>query len=420
MKASYELQYNNMENLKPKDIELKEYEESEPIPLDTLDVDYLKSLKEVDLHERRHGYILKAKQFVGVIQLSKLRIIIKPKIGINNLFYMYEFANYLEKEDPFKDRETALLSDKDFFEFMVAHFLKKLERLFRSGIYKSYELKEENLQYVKGRILHKENLKYNLILKHRVYCQYSDLTTDNLENRIIKYTLYLLGQRTKNKTSQFRILNIYSHIGEVKLDFGINLESFKKVHYTRLNQNYKPILTICKLFIENLTVSEYVGKYQFWSFLINMDKLFEKFVIALLKRELKGCTIKETKKSIKCLSGKIHKNITLEPDALIKCPNKKVVDTVVDMKYKKALTTKSGHEILRTTDFYQIFTYANAYNCNGILIYPKYEDKELDEYYNLQDTCIRILTIDLTAKDLEEFKENCKDFVHQIKMHHLL
>jgi len=377
------------------DIELKEYE-SIDVQLDSADVAELTTLDKVEVHHlKEKGYTLVAKQFVGIIQLSKSRIIIKPRIEIHNLFYMIEFAEF----DPFKIPETIIGESKDFFEFFVTFFLKKLEWLYNAGIYKSYALEEENLQYIKGRILHKENIRYNTVLKHRTYCQYSDLTANNLENKIIKYTLYILGQLTNNKKSQFKILKLYNPLDEVDLDFGIDLESFNQLHFTRLNMHYKPILNLCKLFISNSTVNPYAGKHQFWSFLIDMNKLFEKFVTALLKKEIDGVVSqKKDSDKIKCISENCKKTITIIPDILIR--NRLVMDT----KYK---------EDTGNPDFYQIFTYASAYNCNGILVYPKH-DKELNEVYKLQDKCITILTIDLTADNLDDFKKCCNYFVKKI------
>ena len=65
---------------------------------------------------------------------------------------------------------------------------------------KSYYDIEENLPYVKGRVLITKNIILNGILQHRIYCGYSDFGPDNIENRIIKHTLYqLLMMRFEDK-----------------------------------------------------------------------------------------------------------------------------------------------------------------------------------------------------------------------------
>ncbi len=49
-------------------------------------------------------------------------------------------------------------------------------------------------------------------------------------------------------------------------------------HYHRLNDDYEPIHRLCTLFLASASISETVGELPFRGFLLDMNKLFEKFV----------------------------------------------------------------------------------------------------------------------------------------------
>ena len=77
--------------------------------------------------------------------------------------------------------------EETIFEHLVENF-KRIEKLCKRGISKNYYENEENLRFVR------QNLLHNKLFKHRVFCSYSDSGSDNMENRLIKYTLYYISK----------------------------------------------------------------------------------------------------------------------------------------------------------------------------------------------------------------------------------
>ncbi|MGC1930899.1 MAG: hypothetical protein WA667_18155 [Candidatus Nitrosopolaris sp.] len=108
-------------------------------------------------------------------------------------FYIYGF---LCVSDPFRNEDFQYLSKEEetIFEYLVENFLKRIEKLCKRGISKNYYENEENLPFVRGKVLLRQNLLHNKLLKHRVFCSYSDFGSDNMENRLIKYTLYYISK----------------------------------------------------------------------------------------------------------------------------------------------------------------------------------------------------------------------------------
>ena len=81
----------------------------------------------------------------------------------------------------------ANLDDEDnYYDILVLVFLRELEQILQRGLLKGYQTFKENNSLVKGRILFKENIILNYNRPDRIYCSFDELSTDILENRIIK------------------------------------------------------------------------------------------------------------------------------------------------------------------------------------------------------------------------------------------
>ena len=63
---------------------------------------------------------------------------------------------------------------------------------------------------LKGRIILAHQLRHNMILKHKTYCRYADLTQDILENQIIKFTLfYVIKNHVVNEELKKLLIKLY-------------------------------------------------------------------------------------------------------------------------------------------------------------------------------------------------------------------
>lgn len=403
--------------LLPKSIEIKENELSDFIEITSKDKEYLEKLKEekwkIETEYDGNKVKVRFNGIVGTIQLTDKRIYVTPKIDIENVIYMLSIVyNFKEFEliEP-----TVYSKDKDLLELLVYYLLLITEKLFKSGIHKNYIAMEDDLNFIRGKILIKENIKHNPILRHKIYCQYDEFTEDIPENQLIKYTLYHLLKANLSdelKTIEYRVISYLDDVSILKFPTSYILEKFDKIVYTRLNEEYKDIHELCKLFLQNLSIKEEYGRTIFSAFLIDMSKLFEKFVFKILEKEIRNSN-SQPKKTIECIDGLEKIDITLNPDILIKSKEKNLV---IDTKYKNPLTKNNyKEEIMINSDIYQIISYSSVFNAKGILIYPK-NDIELEEYYKIEEKNIEfiIITIDLSGNK-ETFKKNCEKFCKKIQ-----
>lgn len=217
---------------------------------------------------------------MGLIALEDLRVIIQPKVSLRNLFFMLTYAYDL----PDFRREAADLDlGDDLFEFIVLIFVRQVEQLVRRGIYRAYVTREENDPYLRGRLMLTEHLQQNAVHVQRFYERTVEFTADILENRILKYTLWLLSRMEFcQEHLRQQIRRAASAFAEVHLA-PVAPADCDRVLYTRLNTAYRSRINLARLLIQHLSLEGRPGATQFASYLFDMNKVFELFVARFLE-----------------------------------------------------------------------------------------------------------------------------------------
>lgn len=330
---------------------------------------------------------LKAKSFVGKIVLpSKKEIIIQPKIKINNLLYIISYTYDIVD---FKYVEKRKLTENDaLIEIYITVFLNWLNHLFKKGLFKNYQNFKEELSGLRGKIMINESL----IERNKLVCEYYDISFSNIENKIIKATLLLIiSQRQLEKQERERALIFYRRLKDIA-SLQLSNSNFNLVNINRLNKHYKPIIELCDLIFTNLRLSDENGKLQFSSFMMNLNSIYEKFLLKALQKRLKTEHVDVTK-SRKSNWADSNDNFLpqLEPDIYIK--NK----AIVDAKYYKSPFTKNDKFI--SGHISQLVLYLKAYNISkGFLVYPESEAGKIDSRNTMEDLCFTMFSIPLNKE----------------------
>lgn len=230
-------------------------------------------------------HLIKTNEYVGVIVLPRHIIKIKPKISNANFMYMIMYALGLPEVNP--ERFLAL-ENKDFYHILILFFLDEIGTLLQRGLYGSFNSKSDNVAYIRGKILFKEHLLHNQSRNDKIYCGFSELTLDNIENRIIKFTLFyltqyiLLDNDTKTEIGQY-----YRKFDKISLLKSISSGIFGSITYMVLNDHYQAILTLCELILRDSSFDmERNGEKTSLSFLIDIERLFQDFIANLLEEKL--------------------------------------------------------------------------------------------------------------------------------------
>lgn len=226
------------------------------------------------------GYTLRAEHYVGVIALDGLRILIQPKVPLDNLFFMLTYAYDLPE---FRREEADLTAAEDLFEFIVDIFVRQVDELIRRGIHRAYVDREENDRFLRGRLLVAEHLRHNRILQDQIYQQRNDYTEDVLENQILRHTLSLLSrQHYREESLRPRLRRAHSAFATVQ-PVSVTPGDCDRVHYTRLNERYRSRVNLARLLLQHLSLEGQAGDQRFFAFLFDMNQIFELFVARYLK-----------------------------------------------------------------------------------------------------------------------------------------
>jgi len=304
-------------------------------------------------------YVVRPGPFVGTIRLADSVLVIKSKVPVSNLFWMLSYAHDLAD---FRDLDVGLRESDDIFEFIVRIFAEKVSDLARQGLGRGYVEQEENLPTVRGRVAIMPHLRSNYAVKSRVLCRYVEHTEDIVENQILKLCCYLLTREPLQDGSTRMVLRgalgrfenvTLKHVRDADMD---------SVFFSRLNQRYAGCITLARLLLSRMSVFEESGAVPVNSFLIDMNRLFERFVAAALRKyvEAAGASL--------ALQYSVH--ITEGPNPIYGLADMVVRRTdsstvVLDTKYKEP-----GHKGWNISDVYQVATYCSSLPSGlGILIY---------------------------------------------------
>lgn len=338
--------------------------------------------------------------FVGHFQLPSGRIAaIQPKVDTASVFRMLAYVFTDGHRRLFRDEDVQYTSDALMFEPLVDLFNGLVSARARRGLVQDYIRRDENLGVFRGALNINVHVQQNLGRENRVHCRFFEQTVDVPENCLVKTTLLHLLQfgGWTSRTTQSLIRNLH-HFDAVTLERS-RPETATNMHYHRLNDDYRPIHQLCRMFLACSTISERVGTFAFKGFLLDMNLLYEQFVqkafITVLRRgRLRVEIQKQRKLSLNPAAPDIR------PDVTVRAGTDTVV--VADAKYKK---DEGGP---RNPDIYQVITYGTVLQCSEVyLLYPQTElDHEIDMEVINSPIVVKSRRIDISSRRAVENTES--------------
>lgn len=316
-------------------------------------------------------------------------------INKKNLFYIFYDQPLLKLEQD-QNNESEIL--------LALSFINACYSLCKKGIKKKMIYQEENYNAkIRGKIDIKKNIRFNTShgRNDRFYCKYIDFTTDNIENRILKATLYKCKKIVEDKFELsneivqrvYYCLNSFRKVEKVR----IKTKDFKRVSVSGLYIYYKPLLRQAKLILRQkyytykakdgniIRKSIYTIPY-----MINMETVFEFYVRTVFKDILKDTNLKIDSFSKKVfLEKSITKKVDTKkgihlmpyciPDILVRDSVSGEVIAVLDAKYK-------SHSRAIRQDSLQLLSYVlltGSKRCGFVFPGEKTEIKKLRKEKNM-------------------------------------
>lgn len=309
----------------------------------------------------------------------------------------------------FKRYQFQYEKEDDIYEIIIGRFLEEIERIVKRGISRGYEELEENLPTVKQKIRILQHIRKNTILRDKIFCRFSEFTSDVPENRIIKFALYQISQLPlRNSDLPRRARHIFRHLEQVELTV-ISPATFPQIQFSRLNEHYRTVVGLAKLIIEHCTLNlQTDGKIRYSSYLVDMNVLFQKFLFAYLRDHLKEYSVKEETKLLWDTEGRY----ALYPDIVIRRSGSAVL--VIDAKWKRRQSEDDRPRTV-SADLRQVYDYCDTLKIPiGVLVYPRHEaSPDLERPVRRENITLLTKTVDL-RKEKEEFDFECDNFVHEI------
>ena len=305
---------------------------------------------------------LTAREYVGTLVVDDMRILIRPKVRLENLFLMLEVGL---PEQAWRKEDFDYEVNPDLLLSLVSFYARTLETTLARGLYRSYRNRNEDLKAIRGRIDFGRQLSRARLPMH-VACRYGEFTPDVIENRglraAVRLSLRVAGVPPTDRRRLMRELVAMEGVS----DSHVSGDDLQRIHYTRLNDHYRPALGLARLLLDNLTLVDRRGGTTAASFMVNMNDLFERFVTERLRRALHGRLVVESQ-TIDHLD--IEKRVGIKPDLRFRHPRSGSVTYVGDIKYK--LTDDA---VARSADYYQLLAYTTALDLpEGVLIYCQTE-----------------------------------------------
>jgi len=348
---------------------LREYLQEQAVPLTTEECDAIRRLNTYINVSPTIGvpsyFDLTPSSWIGAIQLPKLAIQIRPKIRIQRVLFLLSYAM-----DPkhWCDTGFDFGQEDSLVEAVIPGFIFQLKRALRDGILQSYRPEEAALATVRGRIRINDQISrhYGFLLPMEV--SYDEFTEDVEENRLIKAALHALEKiyiRSNEIRDQLR--HFQSILNSVTL-IQYEPRQLPVINYTRLNCRYRPVIELAKLILDSISYDLDYGNVSGAAFMIDMNDVFEKFVLVAL-REALGLSEWEfpsgnAQNSVFLDTGQ---RVSLKPDLSWWSGSKCVF--VGDVKYKRVEVAGIKHP-----DLYQLLAYTIATGLSGgLLVYASGE-----------------------------------------------
>lgn len=298
---------------------------------------------------------------VGVIPLSDGGTArVDPKVSLSNLFGMMDVA-YGFGGTRFLEGLMDMASLEDLFSELARLLAGKVLERAKKGLYRDYLERREDLMALRGR------LDFRTLTGRpasvRLPCRYDENTADVAENRVIAWTLGLLLRHFlsgRDRELKYRLRKAFhTYAGAASMEPCTGQDCLRFL-YHRLNEDYRPLHSLCRFFLENCGPSLGRGDRKMVPFLVDMERLFESFVACWLKRHLAPGFRLSAQKAVNFtgdgwITGSI--DMVLYEEGRVRA--------VMDTKYKVA--DKPSND-----DFYQIVAYALAEGASeAVLVYPE-------------------------------------------------
>ena len=340
----------------------------------------------LQIEELRRGLRVRTRSWVGVVRLPTVEIRVIPKVtgDLIGLVRLLEYTSGLDALTRLGEDATLEASGDSLLELFVLLFVEATERVLRRGLLSGYVEREDELPIVRGRILGDRQMLERFGRLDRIICRFDELEHDVVENQLLTAALRVASPRVTSVALQRRISRLRGVLEPICDTDQLNLEGARAtVTYNRLNAHYETAHQLGWLLFDALGIDDLFvpGEAQSFSFLLNMNQLFERFVSRVVEQILPATRYRVTSQSpFKSVVWNVTSQrpyTSIIPDVVVERRGESDCRVAIDAKYK--LYDERGFD---QSDIYQTFLYAFALGATSsggvptaLLLYPATADE---------------------------------------------
>lgn len=351
-------------------------------PISSKDLAYLERYTPNVLKHKNGN--LSTSNFVGIITTpTRLVVEILPKIDLSSvddagLSNTREVFLRMLRRSRWMPRHAShsLIRDLRNFpmhKFFIRQFLQNLTQLAHKGLARKYVLAEDNLPYLRGRMLLHEQVRVNHTNMAKFYVAYSEFSVNRPVNRLIASALHQLDSLVDYGESRKLLNKLKVMFADVPRSHDV-IADWSSHSVDRSMRHYANAMRWIGLFLFDRGLATFAGKHSNLSLLFPMERVFEDFVTDSLRRYQSHYSRRSQHPQRPLISSDHKPMFVTKPDiALMKGKN---VQFILDAKWKKIDQAKPDEKFkISQPDLYQLYTYGKRYDCRAVvLIYPRSND----------------------------------------------
>ena len=343
-------------------------------------------------------------------------------VPIRNLYYLFLYA-----WDRFAEGSRADVGADDSPDLpnLLARVLASgVRRQVSRGLNRNYIERVDELALPRGKFLLQDTVKRSSLASGRAVCQFDELNTDTLPNRILRAAIQHLCLSPDISVSvavELRRLEMYLQ-GVALMPLSPTL--FRSLQVTTGQQHYGFLMDVCRL-VMDLSLPDKSGTgHRFYDILneeTRMSDVFERFVRNFYRLEQNHYSVAaETIRwpAICASQSEMGYLPTMVTDVTLRSEE---IIIVIDAKFYKQTFIPSrfgDQQKVRSSHLYQLQSYLE-HSCygaprafrEGILLYPSISGGEISLEYQLPRSRIRVCTLDLT-RPWQHLHRRLIDLVH--------
>jgi 5-methylcytosine-specific restriction enzyme subunit McrC len=330
---------------------------------------------------------LQVQSSVGVLQTpSGTQIEILPKIYSNHgqelgpnqvRNILVRMLGYL-RNSPFKQNDHALMADVSIplIEVFISYFLEQVNKLVKRGIRSDFVSTQNNIGFVKGKLLVADQIRQNLVHRHRFFVEYDEFQLNRPENRLIRSTLEKVNNIVSKSSNQRLCRELLFAFNSVPIAANIRTD-LALCSKDRSMVYYEQVLAWCRIILLDQSPIGSAGDTRSISLLFPMERIFEDYVAARMRQLHPDWQIKTQARDHYLMQHEGKNIYLLKPDLVLKRGKSRVV---ADTKWKLLGqdNSKPIQNSIGQADLYQMFAYGKKYLHDQemkevYLIFPKSE-----------------------------------------------